>query len=77
MNFRDTACLNNITATGKENTLALAMYYKLGKFDPSDKHVKTYRNKDIINLYKKNHRNEVNNNKHFIENMLIYTPNKQ
>ena len=28
------------------------MYYKLGCFDPSDKFVETYRNKEILSLYK-------------------------
>lgn len=50
MKFRDGQCLNNTTSTERENILALAIYYKLGKFDPSDKHIHTYKNKDIINL---------------------------
>ena len=54
MNFVDTGCLNNATAKEQENDLALSMYYKLGKYDPLDKYVKTYKNKDIIKLYKKN-----------------------
>ena len=53
MKFRDGQCLNNTTSTERENILALAIYYKLGKFDPSDKHIQTYKNKDIVNLYKK------------------------
>ena len=55
MNFRDTGCVNNATTTTteKEIILTLAMYYKLGKFDPPDKHVQTYRNKNKKNLYKK------------------------
>lgn len=53
MNFVDTGCLNNATTKEKENDLALSMYYKLGKYDPLDKYVKTYKNKDIIKLYKK------------------------
>ena len=29
------------------------MLQQLGKYDPSDKYVKTYRNRNIIKLYKK------------------------
>lgn len=53
MNFRVTGCLNNAAATKKENILPLAMYYKLGKFDPSGKHVKAYRNKNIYKFIEK------------------------
>ena len=28
------------------------MYYRLGKYDPSDKFTETYRNKEVIKLYK-------------------------
>ena len=50
--FIDTGCLNNATTTEKEN-IALSMLQQLGKYDPSDKYVKTYRNRNIIKLYKK------------------------
>lgn len=53
MNFRVTGCLNNAAATKKENILPLAMYYKLGEFDPSGKHVKAYRNKNIYKFTEK------------------------
>lgn len=48
-----TGCLTNATATEKENIIALSMYHTLGKYGPSDKHVQTYRNENIIKLYKK------------------------
>ena len=50
--FIDTGCLNNATATEKENIIALSMLQQLGKYDPSDKYVKTYTNRNI-KLYKK------------------------
>ena len=51
--FIDTGCLNNATTTEKENIIALSMLQQLGKYDPSDKYVKTYKNRNIIKLYKK------------------------
>ena len=51
--FIDTGCLINATKTEKERLLALAMYYCLGKYDPSDQYTQTYRNRTIINIYKK------------------------
>ena len=51
--FMDTRCLINATKTEKERLLALAMYYCLGQYDPSDKYTQTYRNRTIINIYKK------------------------
>lgn len=53
MNFRDTGCLSYATTKERENILVLSMYYKLGKYDPSNKYVKSYKNKDILNLYRK------------------------
>ena len=50
--FIDTGCLKNETKTKKERSLALAMY-DLGQYDPSDKYTQTYRNKTVINIYKK------------------------
>ena len=37
----------------KNNILASTLYHKLEKFDPSDKYMQTYRNKNIIKKYKK------------------------
>ena len=51
--FIDTGCLINATKTEEERLLALAMYYCLGKYDPSDKYTQTYRNRTIINIYQK------------------------
>ena len=52
MNFSDTGSFLNATLQEKENLTALAMYYTLGEYDPSNKFIKTFRNKDIIQTYK-------------------------
>ena len=52
MSFVDTGCFINATTEEKENMTALSMYYALGKYDPSYKHIQNYRNKNIIKLYK-------------------------
>ena len=48
--FIDTGRLINATKTEKEQLLALAMYFCLGKYDPSDKYIQTYRNRTITNI---------------------------
>lgn len=48
--FRKRGCLNNATS---RDILALAMDCKFGKFNPFDKQIQTYKNKDIVDLYKK------------------------
>ena len=52
MNFVDIGSFLNATLEEKENLTALAMYYTLGDYDPSNKFIKTFRNKDTINTYK-------------------------
>ena len=52
MNFVDIGSFLNATLKEKENLTALAMYYTLGDYDPSNKFIKTFTNKDIINTYK-------------------------
>ena len=52
MNFADTGSFLNATLQEKENLTALTMYYTLGDYDPSNKFIKTFRNKDIIDIYK-------------------------
>ena len=52
MTFRDTGYLNNATKSERQTIIALAMYYRLGKYNPSDKFTTTYRNKEVIKLYK-------------------------
>ena len=52
MKFADTGSFLNATLQEKENLTALAMYYTLGEYDPSNKFIKTFRNKDIIQTYK-------------------------
>ena len=52
MNFVDTGSFLNATLEEKENLTALAIYYTLGDYDPSNKFIKNFRNKDTINTYK-------------------------
>ena len=52
MGFIDTGCLINAFTFERNYILALAMYYKLGRYDPSEKFILTYKNKDIIAKYK-------------------------
>ena len=52
MNFVDIGSFVNATLKEKENLTALAMYYTLGNYDPFNKFIKTFRNKDTINTYK-------------------------
>ena len=52
MNFDDTGTFINATLKEQENLTALAMYYTLGEYNPSNRFIKTYRNKDTINKYK-------------------------
>ena len=52
MNFVDTGAFRNATLEEQENLTALAMYYTLGEYDPSNRFIKTYRNKGTINKYK-------------------------
>ena len=52
MNFVDTGAFRNATLEEQENLTALAMYYTLGEYDPSNRFRKTYRNKGTINKYK-------------------------
>ena len=52
MNFVDTGSFLNATLEEKENLTALAMYYTLGDYDPSNKFIKTFRNKATINTYR-------------------------
>ena len=52
MNFVDTGAFRNATLEEQENLTALAMYYTLGEYDPSNRFIKTYRNKGTIIKYK-------------------------
>ena len=52
MNFADTGSFINATLQEKENLTALSMYYTVGQYDPSNKFIKNFRNKDIIDTYK-------------------------
>ena len=52
MAFRDTRYLSNAIKTERNSIIALTMYFRLGRCDPSDKFTETYKNKDVIKLYK-------------------------
>ena len=52
MGFIDTECLINAFTFERNYILALAMYYKLGRYDPSERFTQTYENKDILSKYK-------------------------
>lgn len=52
MNFVDTGCFINVTKEEKENMIALSTQYTVGKYNPSNKFMRTCRNKNIISIYK-------------------------
>ena len=52
LNYRDTGFLSNATREERDKTIALSMYYEIGSYDPSNKFVVNYRNKDVLQLYK-------------------------
>ena len=52
MNFVDTGAFINATLEEQKNLTILAMYYTLGEYNPSNRLIKTYRNKDTIEKYK-------------------------
>ena len=52
MNFLDTGTLTNAYQFEKHSIIALVMYYKLGRYDTSDKFVQTYKNKRVLQIYK-------------------------
>ena len=50
--FCDTGKLNNATKQEKNNIIALAMYNRLGTYDPSNEYIRTYKHKDILDKCK-------------------------
>ena len=50
--FCDTGNLNNATKQETNNILALAMYNRLGTYDPSNEFIRSYKHKDILDKYK-------------------------
>lgn len=52
LNYRDTGFLSNATTGEREKIIALWMYYQIGRFDPSNQFIRTYRNKNIISMVK-------------------------
>ena len=48
LNFRDTGFLANATNEERNNIIAHAMYYQLGRYDPSNQFVKNYGHTRII-----------------------------
>ena len=51
-NYRDTAFFTNATTDERNQIIALSMYYQIGRYDPSNKFITTYSNKDVLELYK-------------------------
>ena len=52
MNFLDTGTLTNAYEFEKPSIIAWAMYYKLGRYDPFDEFLQTYKNKRVLQIYK-------------------------
>ena len=50
LNYRDTGFVSNATTDEKQQIIALSLYYELGKFDPSNQFIRTYKDKTIINM---------------------------
>lgn len=50
LNYRDTGFLSNATTDKKQQITAISLYYQLGKFDPSNQFIRTYKDKTIINM---------------------------
>ena len=65
LNYRDTEFLINAANEERNTIMAHAMYYQLGRFDPSNQFVKDYRNKDVLQIYK-----EISKTKQNYENIL-------
>ena len=51
-NHRDTGFLTNATTDERNQNIALSLYYQIGRYDPSNKFITTYSNKDVLELYK-------------------------
>ena len=52
-NYRNTGFLFNATPEERNKIIALLMYYQIGWYNPSNKFVVKYRDKDVLQLYKK------------------------
>lgn len=59
MSYRDTGFLSNTTEEERKQIMALFMYYQIGRFDPSNIFIVSYKNKNIINLVKLHMRNKL------------------
>ena len=53
LSYRDIGFLSNATDEERRRIIALSMYYQIGRFDPSNPFLRTYRDKNIISLVKK------------------------
>ena len=51
-NFCYTGSLHNATEEEKYTVIALSMYHRIGNYNPSNKYIINYKNKDILNIYK-------------------------
>ena len=75
MGFNDTGNLTNAYSFEKIEILALAMYYKLRRYDPSDRFVQTQKNK-ILSKYKMNSEEKLDIKKTLYK-MQLYTQYEQ
>ena len=85
LNYRDTGFVTNATTDEKQQIIALSLYHQLGKFDPSNQFVRTYKDKTIINmvrqyteqkLHKMNALTIIYMNIHAIEEQMEQNKNK-
>ena len=53
LNHRDTGFLSNATDEERKRIIALLMDYQIGKLDPSNPFIRTYRDRNIISLVQK------------------------
>ena len=60
--FCDTGNLNNATKQEKDNIIALAMFNRLGTYDPSNEFIRRYKHKDILDKYKQSEKRQTKSN---------------
>ena len=53
LSYRDIGFLSNATDEERRRVIALSMCYQIGRFNPSNPFLRTYRDKSIISLVKK------------------------
>ena len=76
MNFLDTGTLTNAYEFEKHSIIALAIYYKPGRHDPSKKFVQTYKNKRVLQIYKMTSEEKLDM-KHALQKFYAYLHKRQ